>query len=332
MTISVATPSFKQLEWLRLCVASVRDQVQEENYEGRKLKPVEGRTNSARIAAQASSFKSQISSSLCVQHIIQDGGSPGIEEFAREIGAAFYRDGNLISPSPLRIPNYSLAVYCECDSGMYDAINHAWDNATGDILCYLNSDEQYLPDALGRVAHEFVNNPGADIVFGDAIITDATGTPLSYRRIVRPSAAHTRNVHLGTMSCAMFFQRSLFDRGLRFDTNWKAIGDAEWIFRALKSLVKIRMIHEPLAAFTLTGSNLGANEKALAEAARWRSSGPALDRKLSLFWNCLHFAKKFLSGAYRSRTISVALFIPFSLENRTKFENRRLSYRWPRGS
>jgi hypothetical protein len=31
-----------------------------------------------------------------VEHIIQDAGSPGIEDFAREVGADFYRDGNLV--------------------------------------------------------------------------------------------------------------------------------------------------------------------------------------------------------------------------------------------
>jgi glycosyltransferase involved in cell wall biosynthesis len=35
-------------------------------------------------------------SSIRVEHIIQDAGTPGIEELARELGAEFYRDGQLI--------------------------------------------------------------------------------------------------------------------------------------------------------------------------------------------------------------------------------------------
>ena len=43
----------------------------------------------------------------------------------------------------------------EADHGMYDAINRAWGRARGQILAWLNSDEQYLPGALARVADFF---------------------------------------------------------------------------------------------------------------------------------------------------------------------------------
>lgn len=37
----------------------------------------------------------------------------------------------------------------ENDSGMYDAINRGWSRASGDIVSWLNSDEQYLPGRSG---------------------------------------------------------------------------------------------------------------------------------------------------------------------------------------
>lgn len=49
MDISIITPSFKQLDWLRLCIASVADQ-----------------------------------KDVTVEHIVQDPGSPGIEAFTEE--------------------------------------------------------------------------------------------------------------------------------------------------------------------------------------------------------------------------------------------------------
>jgi glycosyltransferase involved in cell wall biosynthesis len=43
-------------------------------------------------------------------------------------------------------------AFIEKDGGMYDAVNRGYRRATGDILAYLNCDEQYLPGALKAVA------------------------------------------------------------------------------------------------------------------------------------------------------------------------------------
>lgn len=82
---SIVTPSFNQLDWLRLCVASVRDQTAAAG----------GGMHNAKSGVGNDKSGSQIPD-LVVEHIIQDAGTPGIEDFAREIGAAFYRDGQLV--------------------------------------------------------------------------------------------------------------------------------------------------------------------------------------------------------------------------------------------
>src|SRR5688572_7753502 len=46
-------------------------------------------------------------------------------------------------------------AYIEKDKGMYDAVNRGLRRATGDILAYINCDEQYLPNALSQVAQFF---------------------------------------------------------------------------------------------------------------------------------------------------------------------------------
>ena len=62
MRFTIVTPSFNQLDWLELCVASVADQ--------------QG------VAS--------------IEHIVQDAGTPGIEEFARHLGADFYQEGKRV--------------------------------------------------------------------------------------------------------------------------------------------------------------------------------------------------------------------------------------------
>jgi len=53
------------------------------------------------------------------------------------------------------------------DKGQSDAINKGFERATGDIICWLNSDDMFLPSTLTRVANYFVNNE-VDFLFGNS--------------------------------------------------------------------------------------------------------------------------------------------------------------------
>jgi glycosyltransferase involved in cell wall biosynthesis len=345
MNFTVATPVFRGLPWLRLCVASVRDQVAAV---GCDMQDAEYGTESGQPASTRKNQKREVPS-LAVEHIVQDAGSPGIEEFAHEVGAEFYRNGKLISHSPfdsqahrpddsgqsvsLRSapsPSYSLIVSSEPDEGMYDAINRAWQRATGDIISYLNADEQYLPGTLERAGKFFEANPKIDLLFGDALLLNPDGLPIAYRRVVYPSRAHTRAVHLGALSCAMFFRRSLLEKGFFFEPKWKAIGDAEWVWRVLGSGAKAGILNEPLSAFTLTGSNLGATPASLQEASRWRASGSPLERIATPFLRANHWIKKAIAGAYFPQAVTSAVFTARSPDRRVPIQSSALGSQWPK--
>ncbi|MBP2550529.1 glycosyltransferase involved in cell wall biosynthesis [Neorhizobium galegae] len=60
----------------------------------------------------------------------------------------------------------------EPDDGPADGLNKGFSHATGDIYCYLNSDDTFEPDALKRVAAYFNTHPDVDVVMGHALIID----------------------------------------------------------------------------------------------------------------------------------------------------------------
>ena len=348
MTFSIITPSFKQLDWLRLCVASVRDQVEERIAETGKL--------NAELPLQFSSLKSQVSRPpLAVEHIIQDAGSPGIEDFAREVGADFYRDGLLIFAAQNQKPDtgklkpevglwnaelsgnpkskiqnresrHRIAVYCESDGGMYDAINRGLEKSSGEICAWLNCDEQYLPGTLAKVGKIFSESPDLDVLLGDALLVDSNLQPVCYRRIMVPNRWHTRLDHLHSLSCAMFFQRSALPSP-PLDPRWKVIGDAVLMDYFLGSGKKIRACGDLLSAYAFTGANLSANP-AHNEHAKWLEEAewpPGFLRPLVVLQNRL---RRMAHGAYGSFAVDAALFSSESPGARAS-TRATVAGRWP---
>ena len=249
---SIVTPTLCQLDWLRLCIASVRNQA---------------------VATP---------STLSFEHIIQDAGTPGIEELARELGAEFYRDGKLVSserkearetsrqhPKPANEgpAAYSLKIFSEKDAGMYDAINRGLARSSGELCAWLNSDEQYLPETLSKVAEIFQQQTQLDVLLGDAILLNSSLEPVCYRRIMVPSLWHTRLVHLHSLSCAMFFRKRCLPTP-PLDPQWKVIGDAVLMEHFLVNRKKLHACRLPLAAYAFTGQNLSA-DKNCKELEQW---------------------------------------------------------------
>jgi glycosyltransferase involved in cell wall biosynthesis len=247
-------------------------------------------------------------SGIEVEHIVQDSCSDdGTQEWL---------------PHDSRV-----RTFIEKDGGMYDAINRGMRRANGDILAYLNCDEQYLPGALAKVSEFFAKNPDVEVLFGDALLVDDHGAPLSYRRMVLPISAHVRLVHLNTLTCSTFFRRSIVERGHFFDLNWKVIGDAVWIDELLRAGVRMAVLPEPLAAFAFTGANLGASDRAFVEGKRFR--GGAWKAALVPLLSLHHRFRKWRAGAYVPHSVDYALYTKDSPDQRRPFSAAQLDFRWP---
>ena len=234
MRFSIVTPSFNQLDWLKLCIASVRDQIDS-------------------MPSTLDSGHSQFS----VEHIVQDAGTSGIDEFAREQGAAFYRDGEKIfgrfgdtsdtgaCQNNSQKVKYSLSIYAEKDSGMYDAINKGLARAQGDLCAYLNCDEQYLEGVLPWVADWFTKNPNIDIAFGNIIVTNESGNYICDRTAVIPNSWHILTCgSLSIFSAGTFFRRKVVSKGVMFDPSWRIIGDSIWMLSVMSAKLKKKLMQK----------------------------------------------------------------------------------------
>lgn len=310
---SIVTPTFRQLDWLRLCIASVRDQV---------------------VATR---------STVRVEHIIQDAGTPGIEELARELGAEFYRDGQIIfhakdcnlglPPEILQsannqAPNYSLKIFSEKDAGMYDAVNRGLARANGYVFAYLNSDDQYLPGTLEEVWKFLQINTLIDVLFGDVIVVDADGGYLCTRMATIPSEYHTCVHTLSIFTAATFFRRSLVaDKKILFQSEWKAVGDVVWILDLLRAKIPMGLLHKTIAAATETGENLILSDKSQCEANRLFSSSPWFLRIIKPLLVLQHRFKRLARGAYWPPLETYLIYTRNLSEQRTGFRPLKSTYK-----
>lgn len=64
------------------------------------------------------------------------------------------------------------------DRNAWDAINQGWQKCSGQILCYLNSDDVFTENAIQTAVDAFEQNPAIDVVYGDATAIDANGKEL----------------------------------------------------------------------------------------------------------------------------------------------------------
>jgi len=245
-----------------------------------------------------------------VEHIVQDGGS---------------NDGTLDwLPGDSRVKSF-----VEADAGMYDAINRGLRRADGDILGYLNCDEQYLPGALGDVLSFFREQAEVDVLFADAVIIDAQGDYLWHRKVLTPLLYHTWTHPLATLSCSMFFRRRVItERKLWFDSRWRYYGDSDWILRLLKNKVSMAVLRRFTSAFTHTGRNLSLNADVSEEAQAFFATAPLLARTFRRLFLLHHRLRRLMTGIYFQKPFSYSVYTRHTRRQRVNHCVTRPTFRW----
>jgi glycosyltransferase involved in cell wall biosynthesis len=248
------------------------------------------------------------------EHIIQDACSD-------DETAAWLAD----IPQSARI-----RAYVERDSGMYDAINRGFTRARGEILGYLNCDEQYLPGALISVAQFFQNNPSVGVLFAHAVVVDGSGAYLCHRKALLPSRAHTLvSGNLSILSCATFIQRRvLTTESLTFDASLRTVGDVAWILNLLQQRVNISVFDSFTSVFTSTGTNLSLAPTAVQERKTLLLQAPLWYRWSRPAIVLHHRLRKLFSGGYSSPSLNYDLFTLKSPVKRVSFQVPYTTGRW----
>lgn len=249
------------------------------------------------------------------EHIVQDAGSD---------------DGTLdwLHTDP------RIQAFVEKDRGMYDAVNRGYRRAKGELLAYLNCDEQYLPGALAKVAAFFDQHPEVDVVFGDCLVVDAKGNYLCERRSLTPQRLHTWTAsNLAFLTAVTFLRRRVLDKyQLWFNADYRDAGDQDWALRLVQAGVKTAVLPEFLSIFTETGVNMNLGANASRERKAFHATAPLWARVLAPAGVLHHRWRRWRAGHYHCRPHEYAIYTEAHPQQRQIFSVDRPTFRWVRPS
>lgn len=152
--------------------------------------------------------------------IIKDGGSKDTtleicREFEKECGGR-------------------MKIISSPDKGIYDAMNHGVETATGDVIGILNSDDFYTSDDVLECVVETMERTGCDAVYGDIHYVDDSDLSKCVRYYSSASFTHERMLK-GWMPAhpSFYCRREIYQKYGLFDPSFKVAADFEQLLRLI---------------------------------------------------------------------------------------------------
>ena len=143
----------------------------------------------------------------------------------------------------------------ERDKGLYDAMNKGLAMATGEFVWFVNAGDEIYSSTTAREVMRL--GEGADVVYGETVVTSADGSELGLRRLSAPESLTWRDFRDGMLVCHQSFvvRREIAPK---YDTRYRFSADYDWCVRVLKEAGRVVNTHQTLSRF-LSGGATSAN-------------------------------------------------------------------------
>ena len=200
------------------------------------------------------------------------------------------------------------SLVSEKDNGQFHAIAKGFSMASGDILCWLNSDDVYFPWTMRVVARIFADYPQVQWIMGvrcelrDGAVQGISNVTPFPRDVIRSGAFYPRGLGC-IMQEGCFWRRSLYEKVGGISADWPFSGDYElWLrFAEHTELVVTTAL---LGGFNHTGKN-----RSQLNADTWQEEVDAIRKRIPQPLRAMgdrlvqrkFFAQKFLFGKPRLR-------------------------------
>lgn len=205
-------------------------------------------------------------------------------------------------------------VISESDQGMYDALAKGFEQATGDVLCYLNADDLFEHGALNSVGEYFARHPETQIIYHeDLVLMDGW----KYPNARQPEGVDTVDLLCGHIlfQDGVFWRRAAYEAigGVRREL--RLAGDYDlW----LRLSARFRLVRRPghVSCFRMRPDQLSLQmdsychemERSMAE---FLAAAPIAKRQ---FWAIRKLCKR-VCKRYARKSRQDRLFFPIDFGN-----------------
>jgi glycosyltransferase involved in cell wall biosynthesis len=225
---------------------------------GRKLKGIDARVDSTQplVTVITAVFNGRRCIDGCIQSVLHQD-YPNIEHIIMDGGST---DGTVES---LGRYDDDVALWrSEPDSGIYDAWNKGLVEASGEWVCFLGADDEFMPNAIAEYMALAAKEPEAEFLSSRVRVEHPSGyvkilgSPWAWKKFSRMMCTP----HVGSMH-----HRSLFNRLGTYDTSYRIVADYEFLLRAGDNLHAAYM---PDITVRMRAGGISTTSRALEEAAR----------------------------------------------------------------
>lgn len=140
---------------------------------------------------------------------------------------------------------HDIVVIREPDKGLYDAMNKALENATGDYIVFLNAgDRLHSPDTLAEAFGELERTAELwpAIVYGETDLVDKQGKFIRHRRLQVPERLTWKSFRWGMLVCHQsFYVRTDLARQEPYNLKYHFSADFDWCIRLMKHAGRLNL-------------------------------------------------------------------------------------------
>ncbi len=168
-----------------------------------------------------------------VEHLVIDGNSH--DDTLTQIH--HYQERNSIAAV-----QHEVRCLSEPDEGLYDAMNKALREATGDYILFLNAgDTLHSPQTLSAIARVAKQNKMPAVVYGDTDLYNLNGQFVRHRRLAPPPNLTWRSFKNGMLVCHQAFcARLTIARKHPYNLNYRFSADFDWCIRIMRQAARER--------------------------------------------------------------------------------------------
>lgn len=146
----------------------------------------------------------------------------------------------------------------EPDKGIYDALNKGIQQAIGDVIGFLHSDDMLgSNNTIEKIARVFQSDKSVDGVYGNLVFINATNSNKTVRTWHSKPFSYNR-VRYGWMPPhpTLFLRKEVYEKHGLFDTSFKIAGDYDFMLRVmLDKKIKLILLPEVINRMRVGGAS-----------------------------------------------------------------------------